>query len=296
MSQILVVDDNPVDRTLISRLLESVAGSTPDSASDGIEALEKIRAGGYDLVVTDLQMPRMDGVELVKEVRRSFPGLPMLLVTAFGSETWAIEALRAGAVNFSHKSRLQQDLVSTARAVLAWSSRLRTSAHSHCGNVGANQFVFVLENDPAKISRLVEACIDHLPGWARADELRIGMALDEALTNALCHGNLEVSSVFKANPEDSAYERRVHGKRDCEPWCQRRVHVQALFNDEQIEFRINDDGAGFDPSTLTDPRSQENIFKAGGRGLLLIRTYMDDVLHNVTGNEITMIKRRLADR
>ena len=292
MTRILVVDDNAVDRTLISRLLEPVAGSKPDTACDGVEALEKIRTGDYELVVTDLQMPRVNGVELVREVRKSFPNLPVLLVTAFGSEPEAVAALRAGAANFSHKSRLRQDLSTTARAIIDWSSRIRLASQEPVVREQENKLTFVLDNDPSEIPRLIEACVEHLPDWARVDELRIGLSLCEALTNAICHGNLEVSSVFKASAEDCAYEKRVHGKRDCEPWCQRRVHVQASFSDDQIKFRIHDQGAGFDPASLSDPRDPENILKTGGRGLLLIRTYMDEVVHNVTGNEITMIKRR----
>ena len=292
MPRILVVDDCPVDRTLIHRLLEKVPDWTVDSVSDGMAALEFLRESPVDLVVTDLQMPDIDGVQLVREIRKDYQHIPVLLVTAFGSESASLAALQAGAANFSHKSRLQLDLVATAKTVIDWSEKIRSWSHTQHGDDYESQMAFVLDNDTRKIPRLIETFNDRLPNWARGDELRISMALDEALTNAICHGNLEVSSALKDSPELSAYESNIHGRLDCAPFCQRRVKVQANFSADQIQFRIRDEGQGFDPASLNDPREPENILKTGGRGMLLIRTFMDEVVHNSAGNEITLVKRR----
>jgi anti-sigma regulatory factor (Ser/Thr protein kinase) len=61
---------------------------------------------------------------------------------------------------------------------------------------------------------------------------------------------------------------------------------------EQATITIRDEGPGFDPSSLPDPTDPENIGKISGRGLLLIRTFMDDVRFNETGNEITLVKKK----
>ena len=55
---------------------------------------------------------------------------------------------------------------------------------------------------------------------------------------------------------------------------------------------VRDEGPGFDPATLPDPTDPSNLERVGGRGLLLIRTFMDEVRHNESGNEITFVKRR----
>jgi len=60
----------------------------------------------------------------------------------------------------------------------------------------------------------------------------------------------------------------------------------------QVCYTISDQGPGFDPSSLPDPLDPENLLRTHGRGLMLIRSFMDEVRHNDTGNEITMIKRR----
>ena len=61
-------------------------------------------------------------------------------------------------------------------------------------------------------------------------------------------------------------------------------------------FVIRDEGPGFDVTTLPDPTDPENLLKPSGRGLLLIRTFMDEATHNATGNEITLVRRRRAGR
>ena len=115
MAHILVVDDNPVDRKLISAILQRTTNWTVDTVNDGQQAVDFLQRAAADLVVTDLQMPNMDGVTLVQKIRRDFRSIPVVLVTAFGSEQESVAALQAGAANFSHKTRLKTDLVPTVR-------------------------------------------------------------------------------------------------------------------------------------------------------------------------------------
>lgn len=80
MSRILVVDDEPTVRELVCAVLDG-AGHETVGASSGGEALEAIAGGGFNLVVTDVVMPGLDGFELLGRVQESNPGLPVLLVT-----------------------------------------------------------------------------------------------------------------------------------------------------------------------------------------------------------------------
>jgi anti-sigma regulatory factor (Ser/Thr protein kinase) len=68
--------------------------------------------------------------------------------------------------------------------------------------------------------------------------------------------------------------------------------VTARFTHDQAIYIVRDEGPGFDPTKLPDPTDPANLEKTTGRGLLLIRTFMDDVTFNATGNEITVIKKR----
>ena len=93
MSTVLVVDDTAVDRKLASRLLEKSGVLRVLDADGGQRALEIIAEQLPDVVVTDLQMPEMDGLQLVTAVQERFPEIPVVLMTAHGSEDNAALAL-----------------------------------------------------------------------------------------------------------------------------------------------------------------------------------------------------------
>src|SRR4051812_34793189 len=97
MAKVLIVDDSPVDRQLAGRLLEKETDLTPVYATGGKDALAAIDRENPEIVVTDLQMPDMTGLELVMDIQARHPGLPVILMTGQGSEEIAVQALRNGA-------------------------------------------------------------------------------------------------------------------------------------------------------------------------------------------------------
>ena len=124
---------------------------------------------------------------------------------------------------------------------------------------------------------------------------RIVLALKEALINAIDHGNLELDSKLREH-KDNRYSEM--GKARCQqsPYSERRVRLISRISPHEVIYSIRDQGPGFDPSHLPDPRNPENLLKPHGRGMMLIQTFMDEVSHNETGNEITMIKRRVRHK
>jgi anti-sigma regulatory factor (Ser/Thr protein kinase) len=119
--------------------------------------------------------------------------------------------------------------------------------------------------------------------------IRVCVALREALINAMHHGNLEVGSELREH-RDIDYHTLVEKRRFQEPYRRRRVYVRAAISYRKAEFTVRDEGPGFDPSSLPDPTDPTNLEKVSGRGLLLIRTFMDQVHHNEIGNEIILVK------
>ena len=113
MTTILVVDDNPMDQRLAGACVEE-HGLSPIFASNGREALEMIERQPPDVVLTDLQMPELDGLQLVQKVRQSHSSVPVILMTAFGSEEVAADALRAGAASYVPKKLLRELLATGA--------------------------------------------------------------------------------------------------------------------------------------------------------------------------------------
>src|SRR5262245_2182044 len=100
MPNILVVDDLASDRRLVGGLLMTNEDLTVEFAVNGREALDRIARARPDLVVTDLMMPEMDGLELLGNIRCKFPGLPVILMTSQGSEEVAVKALQLGAASY----------------------------------------------------------------------------------------------------------------------------------------------------------------------------------------------------
>jgi CheY-like chemotaxis protein len=292
MAKVLVVDDNSMDRRLAGGLVEK-AGQSVASAGNGKEALAVLGREAVDLVLTDLLMPEMDGLELVKEVREKHPLVPVILMTAFGSEEVAIEALRKGAASYVPKRNLAHDLAETMERVLSVSKAGReqqrlleclTQTESH----------FLLDNDPTLIPPLIGHLQENLARMKLCDEIgriRVSVALQEALVNAIHHGNLEVASNLREKDEQ-AYYSLIEQRRAQKPYRLRRVHVIARESPAEASYVVRDDGPGFDPHSLPDPTDPSNLERCYGRGLLLIRTFMDEVYHNETGNQITLIKRR----
>lgn len=114
---ILVVDDDPVMREMVTDLLGS-RGYDVDTAGSAEDALEKAEAREFDCVLTDLQMPGMDGMELLGNLHERFPETPVVLMTSFGTIENAVKAMRLGAEDFVTKPfESEQLLVVLERAL-----------------------------------------------------------------------------------------------------------------------------------------------------------------------------------
>ncbi|SAK86513.1 response regulator receiver protein [Caballeronia fortuita] len=101
-TRLLVVDDMATMRNLIRKMLRAVGYTAIDEAEDGVSALEKLRAQKFDLVITDWNMPNMDGLTLLQEIRWSgdLAELPVLMVTAEKRREHVLAAIQAGASGY----------------------------------------------------------------------------------------------------------------------------------------------------------------------------------------------------
>ena len=126
----------------------------------------------------------------------------------------------------------------------------------------------VIESDISAAQRICRKLLDVAAGGGFNDDELFGihLALEEAFVNALKHGN-------KMDPK-------------------KHVTIDYLVTEEKFEVSIADDGPGFVPAEVPDPRRSENLCKAFGRGLLLMKSFMDVVEHNKAGNCVRMVKYR----
>jgi serine/threonine-protein kinase RsbW len=124
----------------------------------------------------------------------------------------------------------------------------------------------VTESKPSAVTEVCGWILSKLESenFDSKDIFAVHLAIEEAFLNAVKHGN-------KNDPD-------------------KKVKVEYTINPDRIDITITDDGDGFNPENVPDPRENENLYKPQGRGLLLINTYMDVVEYNDKGNSVHMTK------
>lgn len=125
-----------------------------------------------------------------------------------------------------------------------------------------------IPSDSSKGKAVIDELLAELSNlkWAENDLFGIHLAAEEALVNAIKHGNRNDRS--------------------------KQVHVLFQLSEEAIHVEIADEGAGFDPEEVPDPTDEENLEVPSGRGLMLMRTFMNQVEFNEKGNKVVMEKQR----
>ncbi len=290
MAVVIVVDPQLEDHRTVGQLLTK-ANHTAHFFTSVDAALACIRSTAVDAILVDVVLDRLVPAEFVKEVRSSIPNLPVIVMSSGGHEQAVIQALQSGASYYIPRDYLAKELVTILGDVLAY------SREENCENRMMSQMTelrctFRLENDRSLIPPMVsylQRNISRMGICGEADVTRIGIALDEALVNALQHGNLELDSALREQGEvfmELAAQRSVQP-----PYADRRLTVNVHLTSELAEVVIRDEGPGFDVSQLPDPRTEANMDKVSGRGILLMRTFMDEVHFNDSGNEVTLRKR-----
>ncbi len=119
MSKILIIEDEASIRRVLTKILSEESDSYQvDEAEDGIKGLEKIKNTDYDLVLCDIKMPKMDGVELLEAVKKIKPEIPMVMISGHGDMETAIQTMRLGAFDYISKPPDLNRLLNTVRNAL----------------------------------------------------------------------------------------------------------------------------------------------------------------------------------
>lgn len=290
---VLVVDDSPIDRVMASRILEAEEGLQILEAADGEQALALVETSSPDLVITDMQMPRLGGIQLLEAICEEYPAIPVILITSRGSEQIAVKALESGATSYVPKIRLAEDLLSTVRRVLM-NRRSKTLAGSVKSCLVATESHYHFRNDPEQLIAAAEVLTESMSAtwqYPIRELNRIRMTLEESLLNAMYHGNLELDPrVREMNLK--LYHHLAESRLTQTPYRDRVISVRVGQTDDMISWEIADDGNGFDSAPFLNSEEASMLERPYGRGILLMRTVMDEVVFNSTGNVVYLSKYR----
>ncbi|MBD3673658.1 MAG: ATP-binding protein [Planctomycetaceae bacterium] len=288
--KILVVDDSRSDLTRATMLLAKNPEWEVLSARSGPEALEIVGNQSPEVIVTDLQMGEMSGLELIQSVHSGAPHIPVVVMTGKGSEKAAMQCLQEGAASYVPKSELARELADTVDRLLFQNQQ--TAERSHLLK-HIRSLEYQIGNDLKLIQGVTHEFFDfvnRIDAFSEVASFQLTTAFEEALTNAYYHGNLEVSSHLREE-ESERFCELVAERLKVEPYCDRRINILIQLTEEFLSVSMQDQGPGFDVSKLPDPTEDGFIDRPHGRGVLLMRTFMDEVEYNSVGNEVRMVKK-----
>jgi two-component system response regulator PilR (NtrC family) len=262
--QVLIVDDDQEVMSMLADIVREL-DLTPVTASHGREAMEKLKAQKVDLIITDLAMPKMGGLELIKESRLLNPKIPIAVISGHGEAKNVIEALNRGAYNFVSKPFTIKEI----EAIIKKGLRLREFSLGTCKilegirnyteiNIPNNPHYF-----PPATLYIVREC--QWRGIEDEDQLsNISVCADELLNNALIHGN--------DLDED------------------KKISIQLIFDPEKFTMSFEDEGTGFDHQKIVTALSAGHSAPPTKRGLFIVQSLMDELSFNESGNKVTAVK------
>lgn len=276
--RVLVVDDSATDRTLIAGLLGSERSEwqvdTCANASEGLRFLENHSATA---VITDLVMPGMSGEEFLVEIRRRFPAVPVVLITAQGSDEIAARALALGAVNYVAKRRLSELLVPAVDEILR-SHHEATMASQVLSHLVHSRTVFEVDSCLEQIGSLLHLIREHLhtlQSFTDDEVRRVTDAVREALLNAHQYGSVHGAAAGTNDPSSLSI-----------------IRLEVQQDAHAVVFTVTDDGSGFDTSRrgasdtsgirFIERNVDEIRFEDGGKRVCLTKSLSQPLSRSVT--------------
>ncbi len=273
MSKILIAEDNGPTRVLVEAILED-AGYTIETATDGKKAYDRIATTPFDLLLTDIWMPGLNGLELLSKVK-TLPSPPLVIVmTSDDTSDTLLKAIREQAYHYISKPIDPQELIRLVQDGLS-ASRQET-------------FIEVTSATPNWVELLVP-CDQKAAGRMRNFMMQLEADLPEDLRETIAMSFYELLA--------NAIE--WGGKLD----PSKKVRIAFLRFERMLMFRIADPGLGFDMDELDhaalnnpdDPIAHMSVrenrgLRPGGFGLLMVKTSADELIYNEARNEVVFVK------
>jgi len=308
LSTVLIVDDEEYVRNSFTASLQSTGCINVITASDGIEALELINKGGINLVLTDLKMPNMGGLELLKKLQENHNVIPVVVITGDGDIPKTVEALKLGAINFISKPIKYKELIEVVNRGLQHSRNLKQQIHDtelkdkildtveriYLSN---NAFTYSCQCSAITPKNLLlEAVIQIFENVAKMGGFRgllsqLSIIVHEILANAINYGSLEVDSSLR-DADDDSFEKAVAFAYKDPKNKNKKVYFQFKVSNDMFTVSVTDEGNGFDWELVPDEFTEESFESSHGRGLVMLKIICNSVRWNKRGTSITITLKK----
>jgi serine/threonine-protein kinase RsbW len=262
--RILIVDNNDELRAMLEQVLHEL-GHEVVATGDRDAALARDDLDEFDLIISDLTEDEHAGMQLLSEIKRKRLMVPVVVSSDEAQQPGVVKAFKMGAANFLRLPYNKEELRHIVEKTLAYKLRfvddLKILPHVR------EKIDFELPSDLSLMNGVLQYLTERVSklGLIKPERSNLFIALDEAFVNAVKHGN-------QNDP-------------------QKLVRITAELSAREARFTVEDEGSGFNVQEIPDPRDPANLFKASGRGVLLIYNIMDEVEYNERGNRLTMVKR-----
>jgi DNA-binding response OmpR family regulator len=274
VKRILVADDDRIVREWLTGILRAERFLV-STAADGAATLKRLRSGRFDLVLLDVRMPRMSGLDVLAALRRKRNAPKVIVITSDDSPATVLAAIRENAHQYIAKPINREALMALIRQTLGKRARIQA-----IGVISARpDWVELAVPCSLEAAERLEGFMTHLEaGLPEEVRIAVGQAFHELLMNAIEWGG-------KLDPR-------------------RRVRISYLRAKRMVMYRIADPGPGFnladldhaaiahgeeEPMKHGDVRAEKGL-RPGGFGLMMVKASVDELLYNEKHNEVVFVK------
>ena len=289
--KVLLVEDELATLCYLEQALKQ-EGLDYRTATDGKIGFEVFKEFQPDFVLSDINMVEMSGIELLEKIKAIKPEAIVVMLTAYKSEQYVVEAMKLGANNYLKKPILRDTFVTFLRKYdnIVTSSNIDKTVSKYQKSHFLNLlFPTNFEIIPSIVNLLVSETDGIL---SEEKQLDIRLGLSELLLNSVEHGNLYITFYEKSDAILNDSLQDLYNLRMSIPELNKRmVDVRFTFKQNICEWVITDQGRGFDFKAIPDPSSEEGLLRLHGRGIFICKFQFDEMEYLGCGNQVKVIKK-----
>lgn len=293
--KVLIVEDDFISNEYLKEIVLA-QGYECRTADNGKEGFNIYKEFSPDIILSDIQMPIMNGLEMLEAIRKERSDTIVVMLTAFGSEEYAVQSFLKGANNYLKKPVFHKDILLLLKR---YENEINSKSKSTelPGIVVKRECTIKFKSQIDLIPQIVAQLVletDNKFSDTSITEVEIG--LNELLMNAIEHGNLEIRQEEKSQALDENRLIELYAQKQSDPvFSKRFITVDFKIDTESAEWIISDEGKGFNWTSIPDPTQGSNIFDLNGRGIFISRFQFDEMEYIGKGN-IVRIKKRFEDK